>query len=620
MEYFGKFKSMFKSYFKTAWRYLTKNRSHSLINILGLAVGMAAAMLIALWIWDELTFDRYFDNYHLIAQVEQNRTFNGVIHTDKATPIPLATELKTKYGSQFKYIVLSSWTNEHILSNHDNNEISMQGNFMGADAPDMLTLRMIAGTRDGLKDASSLFLSRSAATTLFGSSDPMGKIVRLDSFNMKVKGVYQDLPYNSSFRDVSFIASWDQFVSSQPWVKDATTDWGRNSFQIFARISDNQDMKELSARIKNVKLENAAGEVTLKPEIFLFPMERWHLYAEFKDGVSVGGAIQVVWMFGVIDVFILLLACINFMNLSTARSEKRAKEVGIRKAVGSTRGGLIGQFFAESIMVALFAFVMALILVIVALLSFNSMADKRMHILWANPFFWLLGIGFSLITGFIAGSYPAFYLSSFQSVKVLKGTFKAGPRAALPRKILVVLQFTVSVILIIGTIVVFRQIQFAKNRPIGYDNNGLVMVRALTRDLHDHFEAIREELVRSGAISEMAESSSPVTRVSRTTSGFNWKGKDPAMSEDFVTTGITPEYGKTVGWQFLAGRDFDKTFSTDSTGIVLNEAAVKYTGLKDPVGENILWDDKSYKVLGVVKDMIMGSPYEAVKQTIFYLN
>ncbi len=354
-----------------------------------------------------------------------------------------------------------------------------------------------------------------------------------------------------------------------------------------------------------------------KPIIFLQPMSKWHLYSEFKNGINTGGGIQYVWLFGTIGIFVLLLACINFMNLSTARSEKRAKEVGIRKAVGSLRGQLINQFFCESFLIAILAFVSSLLLVWLAMPYFNAVANKNMSILWDNPQFWLVSIGFTLFTGIIAGSYPALYLSSFNPVKVLKGTFKAGRFAALPRKVLVVIQFTVSVILIIGTIIIFKQIQFAKNRPVGYSRNGLVNIEVTNDDLHKHFAAVRTDLLKSGAIVEAAQSSSPTTGVNNNRGDVSWKGKDPAMTSFFGNINVTTEYGKTVGWQFTDGRDFASRFITDSLAIVLNQAAVKYMGLKNPVGEIVRIGKKDMTIVGVVKDMVMESPYEPVKQTIF---
>jgi ABC-type antimicrobial peptide transport system permease subunit len=325
-------------------------------------------------------------------------------------------------------------------------------------------------------------------------------------------------------------------------------------------------------------------------------------------------------MFGIIGLFVLLLACINFMNLSTARSEKRGKEVGIRKSIGSLRTQLVSQFFCESLVVALLAFAVAIGLVYLALPAFNEVADKKLTLLWSSPTFWMIGIGFSLITGIVSGSYPALYLSSFQPVKVLKGTFRAGRLASIPRKVLVVMQFTVSVTLIIGTIVVFRQIEFAKDRPMGYERNGLINIYMSTEDIHKHFDAVRNELKTQGAIVEMTEAGSPTTQVWNTNGGFTWNGKDPALAVDFPNNGVTHEFGKTVGWIFKDGRDFSREFVSDSNAFVINEATAKFLGFENPVGEILNWNDKPYTIIGVIQDMIIESPYEPVRASLWHIN
>jgi len=385
-------------------------------------------------------------------------------------------------------------------------------------------------------------------------------------------------------------------------------------------MADHADMAAVSAQIKDIKLKNMSVEDRkYKPAIFLQPMSKWHLYSEFKNGVNTGGAIQYVWLFGIIGVFVLLLACINFMNLSTARSEKRAKEVRIRKAVGSLRSQLIKQFFCESFLIALLSFMASLVLVWVALPWFNNIAGKQIEMPFNNLLFWVAGIGFTIFTGIIAGSYPALYLSSFNPVKVLKGTFKAGPFAAIPRKVLVVTQFAVSIVLIIGTIVVFKQVQFAKNRPIGYSRDGLVDIEVTNTDLHDHFEAFHADLLKSGTVANASESSSSTTGVSNDRGDISWQGKDPALSDYFGSIRVSTDYGKTVGWQFVDGRDFANGNVSDSLSVVLNEAAVKYTGLKNPVGQILHVGKRDLTVIGVIKNMVMESPYDPIKQTIFYL-
>jgi putative ABC transport system permease protein len=270
--------------------------------------------------------------------------------------------------------------------------------------------------------------------------------------------------------------------------------------------------------------------------------------------------------------------------------------------------------------VAVLAFIFSIGLVYLALPMFNDVAGKKLSLLWSSPTFWLIGIGFSLITGILAGSYPALYLSSFQPVKVLKGTFRVGKLASLPRKVLVVLQFTVSVILIIGTIVVFRQIEFAKDRPIGYERNGLINIYLQTPDIHDHFEAVRNELKSQGAVVEMTEAGSPTTQVWNTNGGFNWTGKDPALAVDFPNNGVNHEFGKTVGWKFTAGRDFSREFASDSNAFVINEAAAKFLGFENPIGETLTWNDRPYTIIGVIQDMIIESPYEPVRGSLWHID
>jgi len=616
---------MLTNYLKIAWRNLLKNRTSSMINIGGLSIGMAVAMLIGLWIWDEVTFDRYHDNYDQVAQVYQHQTWNGNVYTGQALPFPLGEELRSSYGSDFKYIAMASWQGDHLLSK-DNKHLNKNGIYIDRDGPRILSLKMVKGTNDGLTNPNSILISESTAKAFFGDADPMDQPMKIDSkLNVKVTGVFEDLPYSTSFRDLKFIAPWDLYKTSEGWLKSAATQWQNNSFQCFVQINDRAGFASVNQRIEKAK-QNKVSEEDKKfnARIFLHPMQDWHLRSSWKESKQIGGQIEYVWMFAVIGVFVLLLACINFMNLSTARSEKRAKEVGIRKTVGSVRQQLIGQFLVESLLVACIAFVLSLLLTLLVLPWFNQVADKQMHILWGNGWFWLAGLGFTFITGLIAGSYPAFYLSSFQPVKVLKGTFKAGRLAALPRKVLVVTQFAVSVALIICTIVVYRQIQHTKDRPVGYDRSNLVTVMMQTPDFYGKYDVLRNELKRRDAIMEMSESSSPVTAVWSNNGGFSWEGKDPDLDTDFATVWVTAEYGKTVGFEILEGRDFSRDFRGDSASIIVNEAAVRFMNIKDPVGKIMQWENPSgtgnFTIIGVVKDMVMSSPYEPVKQAVYLFN
>lgn len=613
--------AMFRSYFKIGWRNLLRNKGYSAINIAGLAMGMAVAILIGLWMYDELSFDTYHPNHDRIAQVMQHRDFNGAISTGISMPAVMGEEIRNVYGTDFKYVLQSTWNFDHTLAYGDKIFLKT-GSFIEPGVTEMLSLKMVAGTRDGLKDMNSILLSESVARAYFGEDDPINKILRVDNqTNVNVTGVYEDLPDNTSFRNLKFILPWDLYLSLNPWIREKENPWGSNFTQTFVQIADHADMDQVSTRIKDVKANKMPEEVRRRqnPVVFLHPMNKWHLYSDFKNGVNTGGAIDNVLLFGITAVFVLVLACINFMNLSTARSEKRSKEVGIRKSIGSRRGQLIIQFFSESVMMSVFAFCAAFILVMLILPSFNVIADKRVSIPWTDPVFWLIGIGFSVATGLFAGLYPALFLSSFQPVKVLKGTFKAGRFASLPRKVLVVMQFTISITLIIGTMVVYKQISHGQNRPIGYSRDGLVSV-SINEERHKHFEAIRTELKNTGAIVEMAESGSPTTDVWNTNLGFDWEGKDPNQGVDFPNNTVSHDYGKTIGWEMKEGRDFSRDFASDSAAFILNESAVKFIGLKDPVGKIILWEGRPFTIIGVVKDLLTESPYQPVRPSLFHLS
>jgi putative ABC transport system permease protein len=609
---------MFKNYFKTAWRSLINDKMHSFVNIAGLSIGMTVAILIGLWMHDELSFNKSFENHVRIAQVVQNVTNNGEVQTWWSVPYPLANELRNQYGSNFKHIVMAVNWGTHLVAIGEK-KFNETGGYFEKEMPEMFSLHMIAGKQNSLYDPSSVLLSSFAANAFFGNENPINKIIQIDHLApLKVAGIYEDFPLNSTMADLNFISSWDFRYKARGELKDMEDPWRPNFTSLFVELNDNTDFDKVSAKIKDAKLKNVNAQLQKKkPALFLLPMDRWHLYSEFKNGVNTGGAIKYVHMFSIIGLFVLLLACINFMNLSTAKSEKRAREVGIRKTIGSLRRQLIFQFLSESFLTVALAFLFAILLAQLTLPFFNYVSNKKIAILWSSPLFWLISLAFILITSFVAGSYPAFYLSSFRPVKVLKGTFKAGRYAALPRRILVVVQFTVSVALIIGTLVIYRQIQFAKDRPVGYSRANLITISTGDSSIHTHFDAVKEELLQSGAVTSIAESESPTTGIWNTTSGFSWPGKDPNLSTDFGVVSASLDFGKTIGWELKEGRGFSKEFLTDSSAVMLNEAAVNYMNLKHPVGETVTWWGKSLKVIGVIKNMVIESPYSEAKPTIY---
>ncbi|AKD54584.1 ABC transporter permease [Spirosoma radiotolerans] len=619
--------TMIRNYLKIAFRNLVKNKAYSFINIGGLAVGMAVAMLIGLWIYDELSFNTYHEHYSRIAQVRSFEYGEQGVGVNSSLQYPLLLELKNNYKAHFKHIVAASWDVDNVLST-PGKQLSRNGLFMEADAPEMLTLKMVYGSRAGLKDPHSILLSASTANALFGDTDPVNQAIKINNkLDVKVTGVYEDLPLNTQFNQIKFLAPFDLWVADNPWIREqAMTDWQNHFLKIYAEIAPNTDFETVSATVKNAEMKNLVNfpkEAKRKAEVFLLPMSDWHLH-NYKRGVVDTGPMQQIRLIGTIGAFVLLLACINFMNLSTARSEKRAKEVGVRKSMGSVRRQLVNQFFSESYLVVMLAFVLALVLVMLSLPWFNDVSAKQIAVPWLNHWFWLASVGFIGLTGLLAGSYPALYLSSFQAVNVLKGTFRVGRFASMPRKILVVVQFTVSVVLIVGTIIVYRQIQFAKNRPVGYTRDGLLLVAMKSGDFYGKHDLLRSQLQQTGVVSDMAESTGKVTEVWSGNGGFTWNGKDPTFNDSFGTLVVSPEFGKTVGWQFLKGRDFSRQFVSDSSGIVINEAAAHYMGLKNPIGEAISWKFqeqplKNYTILGVIKNMVMESPYDPIFPTIFMI-
>lgn len=600
---------MIRNYFKIAWRNLLKNKVYSFINITGLATGIAVALLVSLWIWDELSFNSYHKNHSRLAQIMLNQTANGETYTDETIAMPLGEALRTQHAADFKYVSLSSWNDDHLLI-AGNKKLSTSGRWVEADFPEMFTLDMVNGNRNALKDPSTILITESMAKALFGKENPINKTVKLDNkLDMKIGGVYKDLPHNTGFYDTKILLPWG---NKENW-RNSQTSWTNHSGVLYVQLSESADFKNTNVRIKNIPTPHVEK---VKEEIMLLPITKLNLYTEFENGKATGGRIQFVWLFGIIGAFVLLLACINFMNLSTARSEKRAKEVGIRKAIGSLRRQLIGQFLSESVFFSLLAFVLALVLVQLSLPFFNGLAGKQMSLFWNSPLFWIVALAFTLLTGIISGSYPAFYLSGFEPIKVLKGVFRAGRFASLPRKVLVVVQFSVSVILIIGTIIVFRQIQYAKDRPTGFSRNGLISV-PLTEGLYGKYNILRSDLLQTGVVENMAESSQPASHFSNNNS-IEWRGKDPNLEIYFRDVNVTPEFGNTVGWTIKQGRDFSKNFLTDSGAVILNESAVTATGLKEPVGEIIKFGGKNYTVIGIAKDMLTQSPYDPMHPSVFF--
>jgi ABC-type antimicrobial peptide transport system permease subunit len=603
---------MLKNYLRITWRNLTKNKIYSVINITGLAAGMAIALLIGLWIADELSYDHYFPNHRRVAVGMVTQSGQGMSYTGNTVSMAMGQAFHSQYSDLFTRTALTCDGSKHLFSYADK-ILSAPALWAQSELPVIFGFRMLQGSAASAKDPSTTLISQSLATALFGKNDPIGKTIKADNeIELRVGGVYEDLPLNTTFNGIEVLMPWYNRANN---YHNTNTDWGDHNGQLYVELATGITAAQATQRIH---LLTTPHFKEYREEALVYPLDRAYLYDEFTFGQpSGGGHIRFVWLFGIIGGFVLLLACINFMNLSTARSEKRAKEVGIRKTIGSLKSQLIAQFLSESVLVALIAFILAIFIVQLTLPFFNQLAAKKMQLPWNNALFWLIILAFAFFTGILAGSYPAFYLSRFRPVQVLKGSFKAGRAAALPRQVLIVVQFTVSVALIIGTAIVFRQILYAKDRPVGYSREGLFTVPMNTPEIGKHYETLRTELVGSGLVANVAASDMTLTGFENG-NGLQWRGKRP--EQDFIefrNVNVTPDYGSTIGWTILAGRDFSRAYATDSSAMILNAAAVKAIGIKNPVGETMSLFDKNYTVIGVSADMVNNSPSDTVEPAVF---
>jgi ABC-type antimicrobial peptide transport system permease subunit len=590
---------------------------YSFINIAGLAVGMAVAMLIGLWMIDELSANKHHKNYETLYQVMMHQSFDGHRGSQIALPYPMGEELRTKYPD-FKAVAMCDWGSGHSLV-IGNQKFNKFGHYLGEQGVDMFSLNILKGDKNPLKDPTSIVLTEELATTLFGNQNPIGKVLRMDNVvDLKVTAIVAKQPKNATLQ-FDYLLPWNLQIKVLDYIKNQKTAWGNNSFQVYVQLKNGVNPAKTNASIKNVVLNHFNNDKlkqkSVRPEVFLHPMSKWRLYGEFIDGMNTGGFIKYVKLFGIFGLIVLLIACINFMNLSTARSEKRAKEVGVRKAMGSGRKELIGQFLSESLAISFIALAFALVILELALPAFNTLNKKDVSLQLANPTFWGIMLVFTIFTGLLAGSYPALYLSSFNPVQVLKGTIRVGKSASLPRQVLVVLQFSFSIALMIGTMIIYQQIQYGKNRPIGFDSKGLISVFS-SSDLVKNYAPLRTELLATGVVSSICKSSCPPYQTWSNNGGWSWKGSKPEdESALFNTIASDYDYIKTVGIKLKAGRDFSRDFASDSSGVILNEAAVKRMGLKNPVGELLKWNGETRKVVGVVPDMQMDSPFEVIRPT-----
>jgi predicted permease len=601
---------MLRSFILIAFRNLRKNPGFSVINILGLAIGMASALIMLLWIENEVSYDQFHDKKDRIYEAWNRFAFSGDLNCWNTTPKILAPTLEKDFPEVERSIRVN-WPQEFLFTVGDK-RLYASGNYVENGFLDVFTFPLEKGhPKTALDDINNVVLSKSLARKLFGDEDPMGKQVKVGTKDyFVVSGVLAEMPKNTRFQ-FEYLLNW-KFMEAQEGGPE--NQWGNNSTRTYVLLKPGANFDNVQAKMKVLKPKYDSSEPSW--EMFLYPMSRWRLYSSFTNGVEDGGLITYIYMFGIIAGFVLLIACINFMNLSTARSEKRAKEVGIRKVVGARKAGLIGQFLLESILLAGMAGFLAVALVYINLPGFNKLAQAEIGIPFQEPLFWVFSLLFILFTGLLAGSYPAFFLSRFEPVRVLKGTFRSVSAAINPRKVLVVFQFACAIVLIVGTLIVRKQIDFAQERNLGYNKNNLVFVY-FDGLVGKNFEMIKRELYDQGVATSITKTSSPITQCWSDGWGMEWEGKDPNDKTDIDRLSCDEKLKETFGMQFVAGRDFDpKTYATDSSGMVINESSLKLMKFKNPIGQIIKDNGRDWHVIGVIKDFIMRSPYSPHKPLI----
>ncbi len=605
---------MFKNYFKTAWRNILRSKGYSVLNILGLAIGMAVALIIGLWVYNQYAFDKFLPDYRQLYQVRRNFYGNGDTLSYGGTSLKLADALRNKIP-EIKSVAETDGGSSHGLK-VDNKKLYLNGNQVGSDFLTMFQFELLKGdAKSVLQDPYSIVLTESTAKALFGNEDPLNKTVRYDNKNdLKVTGILKDLPGNSTLH-FNFLVPFSYLESTDSWVKLARSKgFGWTNFAVYVQLKQGISYAQIAPKIRDLEKSETDNSMSMTTNVILDPIKNWHLYDNFDNGKPVAGFIEYVRIFSMIGILVLAIACINFINLTTARSDKRAKEVGIRKAIGSGKKELVIQFMIESVLLTFIAFTFSILFVQLALPSFNTLTNNTIQIPFTSAFFWIITLSCTLATALAAGSKPAFYLSSFNPIKVLKSNVHVGKGATFPRKILVVLQFSCSIALIISTLIIYQQIQYAKDRPSGYDKNRLVMTD-MNEDLNRNHAAICNEIRKEGIASLITSSSNNVTTSGNHRDVDDWTGKKPGESVNMGYIHVTDDYFKTLGMTMKEGRNFSGI--SDTLNVIFNEAAVKLLRLNNPINQIITNMDTRFKIIGVVKDALMASPFAPADPTIF---
>ena len=604
---------MIKNYLKVAWRNLVKNRTHTFINMAGLSVGLACSLLILLWVQNEVDMDGFHKNGKYLYQVYEQQHFDNKVNGQYYTPGVLAAELKRTIP-EVQLATNAVFYDEHNFKVGDK-IIKLKGGSADADFFKMFSYPMIQGNAESsLRTVSDISISKKMAEEFFGSAQAaIGKTLRIDNRkSFIVISVFENVGTNSSLK-FDYLINWASFLEDNPWAKE----WGNNTPYTYIQLRPDARPDLVDQKIRHFleKLDKDEKPGTFTQELALQQFDQVYLHGNFKEGKIDGGRIEYVHLFSVVAVFILLIACINFMNLTTARSVKRAKEIGVRKAVGAVRGVLIRQFISESLLLTSIAVLFSLFIVTAILPLFNQVTQKQIELPFQDIKFWAELLIITFITGIVSGSYPALFLSSFNPVKVLKGTLKLDSGTTIFRKGLVVFQFVLSVVLIIGTLIISRQISYIQSINLGFDRENTIYV-PLEGNLVKKYEVLKQEALRMPGIQAVTQTTSQPIQISTSTVGVNWDGKIPNTTISFNNIAVGYDFIKTMKLKMKEGRDFEKSFATDTSAYIVNEAAVKRFGYADPIGKSItMWGVKG-KIIGVVKDFHFSSLHDQIKPLI----
>ncbi|MFT3678996.1 MAG: ABC transporter permease [Ferruginibacter sp.] len=610
---------MFKNYFKTGWRVLVRNKPFSVINIAGLALGMACSLLIMLWVQDEKNVDAFHANGNQLYQVYERQFYDGKTEASYPTQGLLADELKksvpeVQYASSMEYASAPGSLSTFEAGEKVN---KMNGSFAGADFFKMFSYPLLQGNAaTALNEPGCIAVSRKMAEIFFGdAAAAINKTIRFENKeDLKITAVFEDVPANSSVQ-FEFLRTWKDFVKQNEWVNN----WGNTSPATYIQLRRDAAAANVQTKIKDFIYKYQPKTEGWVVELGLQPYTEKYLHSSFKEGQPGGGRIEYVRLFTLVAIFVLLIACINFMNLSTARAGTRAKEIGVRKVNGAYRSSLVWQFISEAVLLSFMAACVALLLVFLVLPVFNDITGKQLLLPVSTPVFWMLMLALVVLTGLVAGSYPAFFLSSFRPVKILKGHFSLGNNGALLRKGLVVFQFSLSVILIVGMMVIYRQVDFIQKKNIGYERENLLYV-PIEGELAKNYGHFKEEAAKIPGVLAVSKMRNSPTVIEHHTNSIGWQGKDPNVTVSFADGVVGYEFAKTMKLQLKEGRDFSKEYGTDSAAYLLNETAVSKIGLKNPVGATVTWGNRPGTVVGVLKDFHFSSMHQAIDPLIMRLD